>query len=201
VGSKVKGREPYSFCETSVKPRLGSNSALGIPVAPGKLRLPMKTRLLLCSLVLTFIAVAQPAVAAPLVVPADGNKIDPLDQPAGPPATHMAVGLARPGSAGFAPNVNVMVQAYADTMDAYIALSKTQFTQMEAKLSLDKKLSDKEWVVEYTGKLPQGELHFYARAVAVPGKVYLITATDTPAAWEKNGAALKKCVDSFVLAK
>lgn len=157
----------------------------------------MKTRLLPLLLCL----IGSVASAEPLKFSGEGFKIDPLEQPAGPAATHVAVALTMPASDGFSPNVNVMVQAYAEGLDAFVALSKQQFKEMGAKLIVDKKVSAQEWVVEYTGKLPQGDLHFYARALPAEGKVYLVTGTDKASNWTKHAAALKKCVDSFAIAK
>jgi hypothetical protein len=136
--------------------------------------------------------------AATIDLPVYGFSMDALEAPVG--QTPMsAVMTFLPSSDGLAPNINVQIQPYPDTMKSYAELSKGQFTQMNWKAISDKLVGDNEWVVEYAGPMQGKDLHFYARALAKGGKVYLVTGTATESQWATLGDTIRKHVDSFKL--
>ncbi len=64
----------------------------------------------------------------------------------------------------------------------------------------EKKVSENEWVVEYSGGSLGGEkMHTYGRALYANGTVYFPAATATEKEWALGGDKLKACVDSFEL--
>lgn len=106
--------------------------------------------------------------------------------------------MCLPASDGFAPNVNVQIQPYADSIANYISLSKAQFEQLKFKIISEGK-KEGGWTVEYTGSSSGNELHFYSRAVSDGKHVFLITAASKVGQWDTVSPTLKKCVDSFQL--
>ncbi len=131
---------------------------------------------------------------APLVFKNHGFSIAPLDE-TGKGAQQVLM-MFLPASDGFAPNVNVQAQEYADTMEAYVALSKSQVEQMKLKVISDK-LADGVATMEYSGEVSGRQLHWYVRAAKKGGTVYLVTATALESQWKNTSAKLKACVDSF----
>ncbi len=110
-----------------------------------------------------------------------------------------ALAMCLPPTDGFAPNVNVMVQPYPDTIDAYADLSRGQFKQLDLRVVKEEKLADNAVAFEYVGKLGDRDLHWYAVARKRGNQVHLVTATAGKDQWEKVGPRLRKCVDSFRL--
>ena len=106
--------------------------------------------------------------------------------------------MCLPATDGFAPNVNVQIQPFTDSIASYISLSKTQFEQLKFKIILESKNAD-TWTVEYSGVTSGNELHFYAKAFSDGKHVFLVTATSKVDQWNSVSPALKKCVDSFQL--
>ena len=139
----------------------------------------------------------HPAFAAPVELPQYGFKIEPLDAAAPSETTVTALATFLPPSDGFAPNINVQIQPYAGTIKDYAELSKGQFDQFKLRVLASEFKGDREWAAEYEGPLQGTLLHVYARAISKDGKIYLVTATATPAQWAVVGARLKKHVDSF----
>jgi hypothetical protein len=158
----------------------------------------MKHKYIAAVISFVLISAACSSWAAPLDFPKYGFQIGALDATPGSVPTQ-AVMLFLPAKDGFAPNVNVMIQPYADTMKDYISLSKSQFDQMKMKVISEKSPSDNEWLVEYVGEYQQSSLHWYARAALKQGKVYLVTGTSRASDWDIYKSDLKKCVDSFTL--
>ncbi len=121
--------------------------------------------------------------------------------PQGDPTNEMqqVVMMMLPVVEGFASNVNVQVQAYPDTMDAYLKLSRDQFAQAGIKVLTEKKLSAESAILEYAGPLQGRELHWYARVMRSKqkGKIVLATATAPAGQWAKVGPKLKASVDSL----
>lgn len=131
-------------------------------------------------------------------LPQYGFSIEALDAVPSTAAATTALITFLPPSDGFAPNINVNIQPYPGDIASYIKLSKGQFEAMKWTLVSEKQVGGNEWVVEYTGSLPQASgLHFYARAIAKAGKVYLITATAKETQWSTQSDVLRKHVDSF----
>lgn len=132
-----------------------------------------------------------------LIFPTHGFSIAPLEGRADDQTVQPVIMMLPPVN-GFAGNVNVMVQPYGDSLDAYIALSEGQFAGMKWKVvKRSKTATSATW--EYTGNSAGRALHWYARALWVEGKVYLVTATAAKAQWADQAAALRACVDSFTL--
>jgi hypothetical protein len=124
-----------------------------------------------------------------------GFSIAPLDEPQKGPAQVLMIYL--PASDGFAPNVNVQIQPYVDDMDAYVALSLTQFKDAGLKVLSESKANKLVATFEYSGPFKGMSLHWYAKAVQKDGAIYLTTATATEDQWAKVVVKLKACVDSF----
>lgn len=125
-----------------------------------------------------------------------GFSIQPLESPPGK-ASYQALLMYLPPSGGFNPNVNVVVQQFDGTIDAYAAVSKKQFRDLNFKLIKEAKIGRTGVQFEYSGALQGHAMHWYARAVSEGGKVYLVTATALDRQWPAVGEKLKTCVDSF----
>ncbi|MBU2869861.1 hypothetical protein [Colwellia sp. E2M01] len=99
---------------------------------------------------------------------------------------------------GFAPNVNVQIQAYNGTIKQYRKLSEEQFKQYDFTI-LSIKETDNLLSLEYIGSMQGLSLHWYAKAFKKGSHVYLVTATGTQADWEVNKEELMSNVNSFQL--
>lgn len=150
-----------------------------------------KAILLATSLLVSF------AHAETLEFPKAGFSIDSLDLS---PTSGMIqpIQMFLPANNGFAANVNVQVQAYSGTIQEYKELSEGQFKQMGLKL-LSSKEEKNSISLEYMGAMQGLSLHWYAKAFKKGNHVYLITATDSHADWEKNKEKLISNVNSFKL--
>ncbi|MBL7134164.1 MAG: hypothetical protein ISS78_08705 [Phycisphaerae bacterium] len=154
--------------------------------------------LLVCSSGLA--AVAGRQSAGRLRFERNGFSIQALEgQPGDAPYTALMMFL--PPSKGFAPNVNVVIQPYAGTIDEYAALSKKQFVAGKFKLIREAKVGKVGVLFEYSGRLQGRQLRWYARAILRGDKVYLVTATATKDQWAGVSGKLKACVDSFEIGK
>jgi len=112
----------------------------------------------------------------------------------------MPVMFMGPGSDGFASNINVGVQKTTTTLDAYVALSKTQFEAAGFKVNSEarSKVSGREAVVfDYQGKAQGLELRWLALAVVDKDRVFLVTATATPDGFGKIEKEFRACLESF----
>jgi hypothetical protein len=107
-----------------------------------------------------------------------------------------ALQMYLPPSDGFAPNVNVQIQPWAQDLDAYLEVSKKGFEQARFEVVKTSKPSESVLVVEYQ-ETRQGGLRFYARAALRNGTIYLATAAASPRQWEEVGSNLRECVDSL----
>ena len=93
-------------------------------------------------------ALLSPAAANTIDLPKYGFSIEALDAESGSnAATPLMIFL--PGTDGFAPNINVNIQPYPQSMKEYAALSRSQFGEMKWKVITEKMISDTEWMVEY----------------------------------------------------
>jgi|GEM_PF-933434 PsbP len=161
-------------------------------------RLIMKNTITLVGLAAFFSLAICPQLKADIIeLPLYGFQIDLLDAAPDQSTPTTVIQTFLPATDGFAPNIIVQIQPYAGTMKDYAALTKKQFEQLKWKVLSDQQPNDNEWTVEYTGSLQDTELHFYARAVARDGKVYLITATARDSQWSTVGDTLRKHVASF----
>ena len=153
---------------------------------------------LLCGIIALASRAADTAPAKPaakLLFPNNGFAIAPLDQPAA--GTYKMLSMSLPPSGGFAPNINVMTQEYAGTMDDYTTLTLKQFDTMKFNVLSNTKSGKDTVTLEYSGTLKTGTLHWYAKAFSKNGTVYLVTATATEDQWKNVSDKLKTCVDSF----
>lgn len=114
-------------------------------------------------------------------------------------ATFTALQMFLPAVNNFASNVDVQVQAYPGTMEAYIDLSRQQLEQLKLEVIRSDKRPGDACLFEYRGQMGEQKLHFYARGILKSGSVYLATARTTEDQWSSLGDNLKSCVDSLQL--
>ncbi len=113
----------------------------------------------------------------------------------------MRIVLYGPVSLGFAPNVNVTLQA-ASTRKAYIKLSRSGLEA--AGLTIDSQseltVSGRDAVMwKYHGQMQGRELAFLGLAVMGEDRVYLVTCTATPKQFQEQETAFENCLKSFEL--
>ena len=144
--------------------------------------------------VLTF---ANASFAGEMLYKDAGFSIDALDS-AIPAQGLQPVQMFLPAVNGFSANINVQVQPYAESIEAYQKLSEDQFMVL-GLTKISSAIEDNAFIVEYTGELNEMNLHFYAKAVKKGGFVYLATATDLVSEWPKKSAQLKQVVHSLKL--
>ena len=136
--------------------------------------------------------------AAPTIdMPAYGFSIETLDSKPSVSTSTMALMQFLPVTEGFGPNINVVIQPYPGSIKDFGALSKDQFKKMNWVIISEKQIGDVEWMVEYKGPMNGRDLHFYARAISIGSKVYLVTATAKDSQWDSVGSILRSRVDSF----
>lgn len=99
---------------------------------------------------------------------------------------------------GFAPNVNVQIQNYPDSLKAYAELSLRQFKALKMKV-VKSKITKKFALFEYTGNMKGNDFHFYARAFKKGKKIYLVTGTALVSQWANAKKKIVSTVDSFKL--
>ncbi len=157
----------------------------------------MKTTKLWISITTIFCGAISFAFAASTIdLPQYGFQIEALDANPGS-ASISPLMMFLPSSDGFSPNVNVSIQAYPEPMKNYVALSKKQFALMHLQIVGEKQNGNSEWIVEYKGLVKENNIHFYARAIAKNGKVYLTTGTAKESQWNSIGRSIRQHVDSF----
>ncbi|MCP5463040.1 MAG: hypothetical protein H7A34_07745 [bacterium] len=123
--------------------------------------------------------------------------IAPLDEKSTVQSYQLLV-MFLPASDAFAPNVNVILQQYSDTMESYAALSRQEFQDEQWTILKEETVGNSiHW--ETSGMFQGQKLHWYMRADFNNGTVYLITATATENQWKTVGTKLTECVDSFQL--
>ena len=103
-----------------------------------------------------------------------------------------------PAVNGFAANVNVQLQFYSDSLQAYQALSESQFKQFGMTLVRSELKQNVLWF-EYRGAMYGNDLYFYSKALKRGDSVYLATATDLQSQWPQSGEQLRAVVDSMTL--
>lgn len=111
--------------------------------------------------------------------------------------TYPVLTMLLPVSDSYSANVAVVVQAYSDNLDTYIALSKKGFAEEHFVLISANRTAPDSVCFEYFGLIQGTQMHWYAKAVSRPGHIYLATATALSEQWNAKSAALKACVDSF----
>ncbi len=110
--------------------------------------------------------------------------------------SYQVLAMLLPPSEGFSPNVNIQIQMYGGTIQEYAKLSGSQFKSFKLNI-VSEKIGKTSVLWEYAGVLQGSAMHWYAKAVKVEGKVYLVTATATESQWSKVSGKLKACVNSF----
>ena len=154
----------------------------------------MKTILAVAAILLSSASAFAAERPDKLIFKNQGFAIAALDEIQEPPCQSLMMFL--PASGGFAPNVNVQIQAFGGTIAEYTDLSKRQFT--EGDFTLIKETPSKTAITfEYKRAAKDRDLHFYSKAVKKGRKVYLTTATSTEEQWRRVSDKLRKCVDSF----
>jgi hypothetical protein len=127
---------------------------------------------------------------------AEGFNVKRSDLPSAAGQTPVVVLFLSP-TGGFAPNVNVLIQDFPNSISDYVSLTKKEFDSAGIDIVKEQTVSPEEWMVEYSGTLSGKSLHWYARALKKGAKVYLTTATATPDQWGSVSEKLIQCVDSF----
>ncbi len=148
-----------------------------------------------------FVTLALLALA-PAVAAQDSyqNRLFTINAPAssGDYANSQPVLMSLPYDQGFAPNVNVQVQVYQGSMEAYVQLSEEQFRALNWKL-IKKGVTENKALFEYAGEYNGRAMHWYTEAIRRGDRVYLITATTLEAQWSSYGSRLIASVQSFRL--
>jgi hypothetical protein len=106
--------------------------------------------------------------------------------------------MSLPASEGFAPNINIQIQKYPNSLDDYAKLSTSQFKQFKFKIIQNEKIKD-ALIFEYSGTMQGRKLHWYSMAYKKEDNVFLITATSTESQWKTQKEKLIGCVKSFKL--
>jgi hypothetical protein len=122
---------------------------------------------------------------------------------AGPTTPGTALIVTGPAADGFAPNVNVNIQATATTAKAFHDLSVGQFKQLGCKLNSDRqiKVSGRDAVeFDYEGTLGGDKtLRFLSLAVIDKDRVILVTCTASPESFKTLEAEFRACINSLKL--
>lgn len=137
-------------------------------------------------------------LAADLKFKSLGFEIDSLKQ--SPDTGFLVFSQNLPIKYGFSANVNVMIQHFNLGLSKYALISEKQFQDKQMEV-LYKKQTKTSLTYEYSGVINGVKLHFYSKAYKKNDFVYLITATELEENWKRQGAILKKNVDSFKFLK
>ncbi len=103
-----------------------------------------------------------------------------------------------PVSDGFAPNINVSVKEYPDSLKSFADMTEAQFGRVGFKKIQQSFVTDKV-VFEYTGKIQNRLLHWYGVAQKKGGNMFVVTATAGESQWKNVSGELLRCVRSFRL--
>lgn len=157
----------------------------------------MKVLGVLAVAVVIFSGVASAEPDARLHFAGTGFSIAPLESDVGD-EPHSPLIMTLPAQDGFAPNVNIEIQAYDGTMEGYADISRGQFRNAGFEI-LSEKIVDGQLTFEFKGKVEGKPLHWYAKAMKRKNRFFLVTATAAETQWNGVSAKLKACVDSFAL--
>ena len=129
-----------------------------------------------------------------------------IETPKFPGATPTTPGtpliVTGPPANGFAPNVNVTIQATAITAKAYRDLSVEQFQQLGWKLNSEKslKVSGRDAIeLDYEGTQAGKSLRFLSMAVMDKNRVILLTCSSLSNAFAPLESEFRACLGSFKL--
>ena len=110
--------------------------------------------------------------------------------------SHQIAFFFLPMSDGFAPNVNVQIQAFEGTIDDYDRISTNQFKSFS--FILISRMIKKDFIIyEYKGITQEKKMHWYQKAVKKENHIFLITATALETQWMITKTSLIDSVDSF----
>ena len=130
-----------------------------------------------------------------------------LIPPAFPKAEKAAGGQAAmffaPVRKGFATNLTVIAQATKLSIDDYIALSKSQFKELNISVTSEKrvKVSGRDAALfEYEGQAQGTDMKWMALAVADGDRILLVTGTALAADYDSVAKDFKASLESFKLA-
>ena len=107
-----------------------------------------------------------------------------------------------PAVDGFAPNCNVQIQYTAMGLDAYLELTRKQFSEHGAVLAAEKRRTTSglpSTVIEYTLSSSGGPLRHISLAVAASERVWLLTCTALDASFSQHRSAFEHILESFTV--
>jgi hypothetical protein len=139
------------------------------------------------------------ANAGPLVFPESGFSINSLESQQNVQGS-TPLQMLLPPTNGFSANVNVQLQPYAGSIAEYKTVTEQQFSAIGLTLvSIEEGKNSESLSIEYKGLLQGQSLHWCAKAFKKGNIMYVVTATDTEASWEKHKEQLIANVQSFKL--
>jgi hypothetical protein len=130
--------------------------------------------------------------------PASGFSIEALESPPTALPSQPLV-MTLPPTRGFSPNVNVQIQPYAGSAQAYLDLTLRQLGAAKFELIGTPTVDARSMTLEYAGTAGGKDLHWYAKAFKKDNSFFLITATALHAQWGDVSDQLRSVVDSFQL--
>jgi len=111
---------------------------------------------------------------------------------------YQPLSFSLPASSGFSPNVNLQIQQFDDTIQDYFNPSLKQFKQYKFKV-IKTEQTKFSFSIEYSGKLQDFDLHWYAKTFKKDNSIFSITATCLESQWATFSKRLESCVNSFTL--
>ena len=153
-------------------------------------------RIALIGAALFSVAITTDVAATTIDLPQYGFTIEALD---GPPPTTATTALFTflPMSDGFAPNINVSIHPFSESITDFITLTKDELKKEHNVILTDKQIGENEWLLEAVGPFQGNDLHIYRRVVANGGKMYQVSATAKQSQWDSVSGILRRAVHSF----
>ena len=109
----------------------------------------------------------------------------------------MLLTMCLPVTDAFAPNVSVMAEPSAGSIDDYVASSKKEYAKSNLTILNVNKLDADNVILEYSGPVENRKLHFYSKASHRGTEMIIATAICTEKQWADSGAKLRGCIDSL----
>lgn len=126
-----------------------------------------------------------------------GFRIKTLEPAQAPANGYLACTMSLPAEAGFAPNVNVIVEPFSGSLKEYKKMSVEQLEFLEVE-PVKVKQKKGELTFEYEGDMLGPRIvHVFTRVILVDDKVFVATATATPEQWKNHGKQLREVVNSI----
>lgn len=127
----------------------------------------------------------------------NGYSIDALETTTDSPV-YQTLLMHLPATDGFSPNVNIQIQIFDGSLEKYGEESEKSINAAGFTIvSENKQPGSMTW--EYSGKMQDYQLRWYAKAIKRDNKIYLATATALDSQWPAVEKQLKQCVDSLKL--